>query len=119
MYREIRSTGALTLISLAWYIAIFERALDIEGPHPGFLLIDSPQKNLRPGEGEGPDEFRDEAIARLVWDRLLKVTEHASRGGQLLVVDNRPPEQARYAVVVEYSARADAPPYGLIDNETG
>jgi hypothetical protein len=119
VYREIGSTGALTLISLAWYVAIFERVLEIGGPHPGFLMIDSPQKNLRPREGEGRDEFSDEAIAGLVWDRLLQVTGRESRDGQLIVVDNRPPQQVHSAVVVEYSARPERPPYGFIDNETG
>jgi hypothetical protein len=36
---------------------------------------------------------------------------------QLIVVDNRPPEIARAAIVREYSGRRDRPPYGLIDDE--
>ena len=47
-YTDIGSTGALTLISLAWQLAIFERAVEQGHAHPGFLMIDSPQKNLMP-----------------------------------------------------------------------
>jgi hypothetical protein len=35
-YTDIGSTGALTLISLAWELAIFERAVEQGDPHPGF-----------------------------------------------------------------------------------
>ena len=72
-YRDIGSTGALTLISLAWILAIFEQALEGGYPHPGFLLIDSPQKNLTPAETPGvADEFRDPAIVQRVWEHIMK-----------------------------------------------
>jgi hypothetical protein len=118
VYREIGSSGALTLIALAWQLSVFERAFELGHPHPGFLMIDSPQKNLVPEDTAAPDEYRDEAIARRVWDHLISWADGAGRHAQLIVVDNRPPPRARPAIVVEYSRRADDPPYGLIDNET-
>ncbi len=39
----------MTLVALAWQLTIFEEAVESGVGHPGFLLIDSPQKNLRRG----------------------------------------------------------------------
>ena len=36
-YHEHTSRGALTLISLAWQLAIFERAVELGHAHPGFV----------------------------------------------------------------------------------
>jgi hypothetical protein len=60
------------LIAVAWQLAIFERAVEQGDSHPGFLLIDSPQKNLRPESGDGQaDEFSDPAIPRRVWEHIV------------------------------------------------
>lgn len=117
-YRDIGSTGALTLISLAWILAIFEHSIEGGFAHPGFLLIDSPQKNLTPVESDAPtDEFRDPAIVQRVWEHIMRSSADSSGRAQLIVVDNRPPEIARPAIVREYSGRRDRPPYGLIEDE--
>ncbi len=119
-YTDIGSTGALTLISLAWELAIFERAVEQGQPHPGFLLIDSPQKNLMP-EGGAPagDEFGDPAIPRRVWEHIVKWTASIGQTAQMIIVDNRPPDLVDPHIVARYSGRSDEPPYGLIDDETG
>ena len=67
LYRELGSTGALTLVSLAWILSIFEFAIEGGYPHPGFLMIDSPQKNLTPREGSTGDEYTDPEIVSRVW----------------------------------------------------
>jgi hypothetical protein len=41
------------------------------------------------------------------------------KAAQIVVVDNLPPDIADDYVVVRYSGRADEPPYGLIEDETG
>jgi hypothetical protein len=119
-YSDIGSTGALTLISLAWQLAIFERAIEQGQPHPGFLMIDSPQKNLMPeANAASADEFADPAIPRRVWEQMVSWSASVGQSAQLIIVDNRPPDVADPHVVVRYSARVDQPPYGLIDDETG
>jgi hypothetical protein len=119
-YTDIGSTGALTLISLAWQLAIFERAVEQGDPHPGFLMIDSPQKNLKPETGGSTsDEFVDAAIPRRVWEHIVSWTAGMGKTAQIVVVDNLPPDVADDHVVVRYSGRADEPPYGLIEDETG
>jgi hypothetical protein len=117
-YTDIGSTGALTLISLAWELAIFERAVEQGDPHPGFLMIDSPQKNLKPETG-GTGEFVDAAIPRHVWEHIVNWSAGMGKNAQILVVDNLPPDLVDEHVVVRYSGQADQPPYGLIEDETG
>lgn len=119
-YTDIGSTGALTLISLAWELAIFERAVEQGDPHPGFLMIDSPQKNLKPETGgTGTVEFVDAAIPRHVWEHIVNWSAGMGKSAQIVVVDNLPPDIADEHVVVRYSGQADQPPYGLIEDETG
>lgn len=119
-YADIGSTGALTLISLAWQLTIFERAVEQGDPHPGFLLIDSPQKNLMPegGVAEG-DEFADPAIPRRVWEHIINWSNGIGTSAQIVVVDNLPPDVADDHVVARYSGHVNEPPYGLIEDETG
>ena len=119
-YTDIGSTGALTLIAVAWQLTIFERAVEQGDPHPGFLLIDSPQKNLKPEGSTGEaDEFADPAIPRRVWELIVNWSAGMGKLAQILVVDNLPPDVADDHVVVRYSGRAAEPPYGLIEDETG
>lgn len=118
-YIDIGSTGALTLISLAWQLTIFERAVEQGQAHPGFLMIDSPQKNLMPEESASGDEFSDPAIPRRVWEHMAAWSKSMGPAAQLIVVDNRPPHLVNPHVVVRYSGRADVSPYGLIEDETG
>ena len=81
-YTDIGSTGALTLISLAWELAIFERSIEQGNPHPGFLMIDSPQKNLKPETGAAAgDEFVDGAIPRRVWEHIVGWTAGTGKLG--------------------------------------
>ncbi len=54
------SSGGRTLISLAWQLAVFEVAWESGSSHPGFLLLDSPQKNLG----------HDEAVITRVYQHL-------------------------------------------------
>ena len=119
-YTDIGSTGALTLISLAWELAIFERAVEQGDPHPGFLMIDSPQKNLKPETGGAAgDEFVD---ARHPPPRLgahRRLERRHGEPAQIIVVDNLPPDIADDHVIVRFSGQADHPPYGLIEDETG
>jgi len=118
-YDKIGSRGAVTLVALAWTLAIFELAIETERPHPGFLMIDSPQANLKPlGEGDF-DEFSTDEIGGRLWHHLASWSSDRGRDAQLIVVDHRPPPEVAGAKVVTFSGRVDEPPYGLITNETG
>lgn len=110
------SSGGRTLISLAWILAIFEIAWERGSAHPGFLLIDSPQKNLGQG-GDHDAEFADRVAVADFYKHLHEWLAGRGRGAQIIVVDNAPPTTADTSVVVRYSRRADQPPYGLVEDE--
>jgi len=110
------SSGGRTLIALAWILAIFEIAWETGSAHPGFLMIDSPQKNLGQG-GHRDAEFADSVAVADFYKHLHDWLNGPGHGAQILVVDNAPPPSADDDVVVRFSRRADQPPYGLIDDE--
>lgn len=135
-YDKVGSSGAMTLIALAWQLAIFELAVEQGAGHPGFLLIDSPQKNLKPDSGlidrapepvntseteEPADEDFHARSLSIVESIYRHIGEWLSRNpaGQIIMVDNEPPSSVQSQIVVRYSARRDDPPYGLIHDADG
>ena len=110
------SSGARTLLSLAWMLAIFEVAFERGDPHPGFLMIDSPQKNIG-GSGEVDEEFADAAIIEGIYSHIDGWLKGLGAGAQVIVVDNDPPAATENHVVRRFTREATRPPYGLIDNE--
>ncbi|MDX3528942.1 DNA recombination protein RecN [Streptomyces sp. ID05-39B] len=115
-YQEA-SSGARTLLTLAWQLAVFEIAVETGAAHPGFLMIDSPQKNL--GHGGTLDAVIADAVT--IDDFYHHLSTWLSERGakaQLIVVDNSPPLLAEGSVVARYSRNEDQPPYGLIEDET-
>ncbi|MEU3137620.1 hypothetical protein ABZ691_33265 [Streptomyces sp. NPDC006854] len=114
-YQEA-SSGARTLLTLAWQLAVFEIAIEEGAAHSGFLMIDSPQKNL--GHGGPLDAVIADAVAIGDFYQHLSrwLADRGSRA-QLIVADNSPP-LVENDVVVRYSRNEDRPPYGLIEDET-
>jgi hypothetical protein len=111
------SSGARTLLTLAWQLAVFEIAIESGAAHPGFLMIDSPQKNL--GHGGQLDAVIADAVSiGDFYQHLGAWLADRGSSAQLIVADNSPPPVAENHVVVRYSRSEDRPPYGLIDDET-
>jgi hypothetical protein len=117
-YSEVGSAGAMTLIALAWQLSIFETAIEMGADHPGFLFIDSPQKNLGQRAGAGDAEFADASFGERIYAHLSTWTTSQRGQCQVIVVDNTPPPGTP-PFVVWFSRSADQPPYGLIDDEIG
>ncbi|WP_157412219.1 DNA recombination protein RecN [Agreia sp. Leaf283] len=115
-FREA-SSGGQVLVSLAWMLAIFETAYETNEAHPGFLMIDTPQKNL--GGLADEAEFADIHLVERVYTHLERWLSNAGQGAQVLIVDNTPPSVAEANVVVRYTRDPQIPPFGLIDNEVG
>jgi hypothetical protein len=126
-YDRIGSSGAMTLIALAWQLSLFEEAVERGDGHPGFLLIDSPQKNLRPGTaqssradgtGDADPDIRVHAasIVARVYAHITAWTEAHAGQAQVILVDNEPPQDGLGHVVVRFSGDANEPPYGLIED---
>lgn len=107
------SSGGLVLISLAWYLSLWEIAHEREAAAPGFLVIDSPQKNLGHAAVEDSD-FADAALVENFYSHAKRWLASDGAGAQLIVVDNSPPESVANDVVVRYTRDPQIPPYGLI-----
>ncbi|WP_431813073.1 hypothetical protein [Kocuria sp. cx-455] len=111
------SSGGQVLVTLAWMLAIFETAYEANHAHPGFLMIDTPQKNL--GGIADDAEFADIHLVERLYDHIQNWLEQAGQGAQIIVVDNTPPTAVEDQVVVRYTRDPAMKPFGLIDNETG
>jgi len=110
------SSGERTLIALAWQLALFEIAWETRSSHPGFLLLDSPQKNL--GQAATLQHgAADGAVIDRIYRHLERWLAGAGFGAQIVIADNAPPRAADSDVIVRFSRRADRPPYALIDDE--
>ena len=90
------SSGGRTLIALAWQLAVFELAWETRSSHPGFLLLDSPQKNLG----------HDDNVIDRVYRHLSGWLAGAGAGAQVVVADNAPPPVAGADVIVRFSRTA-------------
>ncbi|WP_241266745.1 DNA recombination protein RecN [Streptomyces scabichelini] len=116
-YQEA-SSGARTLITLAWQLAVFEVAVEKGAAHPGFLMIDSPQKNL--GHGGTRDALIADAVSIDDFYRYLRQwLQDRDDMAQVIIADNSPPDLVEEHVIVRFSRDEAHPPYGLIDDETG
>jgi AAA domain len=110
------SSGGLVLISLAWYLALWEISYEQAPYAPGLLMIDSPQKNLGQAAHQDDPDFADTRLVENFYLHVRRWLAGEGSGAQLVVVDNSPPEIVSNDVVVRYTRNRDVPPYGLIDN---
>jgi hypothetical protein len=115
-FREA-SSGGQVLVSLAWAFAIFEVGYETNSSHPGFLMIDTPQKNL--GGAAADTEFADIRLIERFYEHVDSWLADSGIGAQVIFVDNTPPAIAVDSIVVRYTRDPDTYPFGLIDNEVG
>lgn len=110
------SSGGLVLISIAWYLSIWETAYERAARAPGLLIIDSPQKSL--GHDASPDDndFADAQLVENFYRHAKAWLGDAGAGAQLVVIDNSPPDIVAGDVVVRYTRNRSVPPYGLIED---
>jgi hypothetical protein len=112
------SSGGLVLISLAWYLAIWEVAYEQAARAPGLLMIDSPQKNLGHSARADDPDFADTRLVENFYRHVQQWLRNVGVGAQLVIIDNSPPEFIADDVVIRYTRNRTVPPYGLIDNAT-
>jgi hypothetical protein len=108
------SSGGLTLISLAWYVSLWEVAFEEGARAPGLLIIDSPQKNL--GQRAEDPDFADARLVENFYRHVKTWLAGPGDGAQLIVIDNSPPDLVAGDVVVRYTRSARVAPYGLVED---
>ncbi len=116
-YRKIGSSGALTLLSVSWFLSIFENAIELDARHPGFIMIDHPQKNIGLRAQPHEPEFQDTRIVDGLYNHIIQKARDFNNAAQWIIVDNEPPIIADDYVTVRFSRDKNKPPYGLIDDE--
>lgn len=112
------SSGGLVLISLAWYLSIWEIAHEQGARAPGLLIVDSPQKNLGHAANSDDPDFADSRLVENFYRHAKTWLAGPGAGAQLVVIDNSPPDTVAADVVVHYTRNRDIPPYGLIEDAT-
>jgi len=119
LYREIGTSGGKTLISLSWFLSIFESAINIDKSHPGFVMIDTPQKNLGTNVRVGDELFGDTKIVEGFYQHVIDFASTNNDEIQIIIADNTPPEIAKKFIQIQFTGDPNIPPYGLIDDEFG
>ena len=112
-YNDLGSLGGVTLIVVAYYLAIATMTLDTEKfYHLNLLMIDSPRKNL--GANATQEEFRDEEIFNSIIKTFIKFGKEQEEKIQLIVVINGYPEfLPKNDLIVEFDPKEKI---GLIDD---
>lgn len=118
-YDDIGSLAGVTLITMAYYLAVMLVGESTKFCHPNLLIIDSPRKNLGAQAAKNEDEeFKDEKIFNATIKYLYETAESNKENIQLIVVNNGYPEfLPAECIVAEFDADGrDGLPRGLIDD---
>ncbi|GEM_PF-452200 len=120
-YDNIGSLAGVTLITIAYYMAILVIGSSPDFHHPNLLLIDSPRKNLGAQAAKNEeDEFKDEKIFHATISYLYSIAEAKKDDIQLIVVNNGYPDfLPNDCIVAEFDSDGHRGlPKGLIDDAT-
>ncbi|KEX44852.1 hypothetical protein, partial [Listeria monocytogenes] len=111
-YNSLGSLGAVTLITMAYYLSIFVETEEDIYNHLNLLMIDTPRKNL--GTSSQNEEFQDEEIYNSVIKYFISLDKTSSEEMQLLIINNGYPDfLPKKDIIVEFSSDGRV---GLIDD---
>lgn len=117
-YNDIGSLAGVSLITMAYYLAILLEGGEGSYHHLNLLLIDSPRKNLGAKiTTEADKEFKDEKIYNAIVKYFIKIENESADNLQLIVVNNGYPDfLPSECIVAEFDTERDELPNGLIDD---
>ncbi|MEC0710132.1 hypothetical protein P8881_21615 [Bacillus haynesii] len=125
-YNKLGSGGAITMTTMAYFLSIALLKTPNKN-HPGFLILDSPRKNLG---ADADDEFKDEEIFNSIIKYFISITyprikdksdtedKHEIDDIQLIIINNGFPDflpSDDLIKVFDGKGTGDRP-YGLIDD---
>lgn len=114
-YTAETSSGAQTLISVCWQLALYELLVEQGRSHPGHLIIDSLQKGMAQQSTPGIDDrFSDPALVERLYGHIRTWAGSRAGGAQVIIVDQSIPENQRDLLVIEFTRDPNNPPAGLI-----
>ena len=113
-YNELGSLGAVTLLTVAYYLTILEVASngELNTNHLDLLMIDTPSKNL--GVSSKTTEFQDEEIFKSMISYFIELDKEMAEKIQLIIINNGYPDiLPTKNIIKEFSADGNS---GLIDD---
>ncbi|QEK12336.1 AAA family ATPase [Crassaminicella thermophila] len=118
LYSDLGSLGAVTLITVAYYLAILILGIQNDNNHLGVLMIDSPRSNLGASSNDSDELFKDEEIFNSVVRSLVNLSEQFEEDIQLIIVNNGYPDfLSKEYIIKEFDGDGTkSVPYGLIDD---
>ncbi len=117
-YNDIGSLAGVSLITMAYYVAILLEGMPDKYHHLNLLLIDSPRKNLGAKiTSEADAEFIDEKIYNAIIKYFIEIGIKYCDDIQLIIVNNGYPDfLPSESIVAEFDTERDDLPNGLIDD---
>lgn len=117
-YNDIGSLAGVSLITMAYYIAILLEGMSDNFHHLNLFLIDSPRKNLGAKTTSDADaEFKDEKIYNAIVKYFIDIGTEYKNNIQLIIINNGYPDfLPRESIVAEFDTERDDLPNGLIDD---
>lgn len=117
-YNDIGSLAGVSLITMAYYIAILLEGMSDTYHHLNLLLIDSPRKNLGAKiTSEADAEFKDERIYNAIIKYFMDIGTEYKDDIQLIIVNNGYPDFLPIeTIVAEFDTERNDLPNGLIDD---
>ncbi|MDT2835134.1 AAA family ATPase [Vagococcus carniphilus] len=101
-YNDLGSLGAVTLITMAYFLSILVESTSTLNNHLNLLMIDTPGKNL--GLSSESEEFQDESIFNAIIKYFISLDEVYSEEIQLIVINNGYPDfLPKKNVILEFS----------------
>lgn len=114
-YTAETSSGAQTLISVCWQLAVFQVLVERGHSHPGHLIIDSIQKGMAQQPTPGIDDrFSDPRIVDRLYAHIRDWAGARAEATQVIIVDQSIPKNHRDLLVIEFTRDPSNPPAGLI-----
>lgn len=117
-YNDIGSLAGVSLITMAYYVAILLEGMADKYHHLNILLIDSPRKNLGAKIiSEADAEFKDEKIYNAIIKYFIDIGTEYKDNIQLIIVNNGYPNfLPAENIIAEFDTERDDLPNGLIDD---
>lgn len=117
-YNDIGSLAGVSLINMAYYLAVLLEGAADNYHHLNLMLIDSPRKNLGAKIlTKADEEFKDEKIYNSIIRYFIQIGNEYGNTVQLIVVNNGYPDfLPAECVVAEFDTERDDLPNGLIDD---
>jgi hypothetical protein len=118
-YDDIGSLAGVTLITMAYYLAILIEGSLEDFCHTNLLIIDSPRKNLgAQASQDEQEEFKDEKIFNSIIKCLYDIGEKNKDKMQLIIVNNGYPDfLPKECIIAEFDSDSHSGlSQGLIDD---